>query len=113
MTRRSLPAIAALALVLDLALAATGAAAAPVAAAASRGPRIVQLGDSYSAGNGTGTYTETDCWRSPENYGSQVARSLGASYTNVSCSGGVVGDLLEPRALGSAASRRGRPRASS
>jgi lysophospholipase L1-like esterase len=96
LTRRSLHALAA------LALAATGAAAAPAAAAdAARGTQIVQLGDSYSAGNGTGTYTETDCWRSPENYGSQVARRIVAGYTNVSCSGGVVADLLEPRALGS------------
>jgi lysophospholipase L1-like esterase len=101
MTRRSLHAIAA------LALATTWAAAAPraTADAAPHESRIVQLGDSYSAGNGTGTYTETDCWRSPENYGAQVARRLGASYTNVSCSGGVVGDLLEPRALGSASTR--------
>lgn len=97
----------ALTLVGAIALAATGAVAAPLTVADAAAPqtRIVQLGDSYSAGNGTGTYTETDCWRSPENYGAQVARRLGASYTNVSCSGGVVADLLEPRALGSESTR--------
>ena len=60
----------------------------------------VQLGDSYSAGNGAGTYTERTCWRSPDNYGAQVARSMRASYTNVACSGGVVADILSPKTLG-------------
>lgn len=77
----------------------------PSGASAATETQIVQLGDSYSAGNGTGAYTEMDCWRSPENYGSQVARSIGASYSNVSCSGGVVADILEPRALGSESTR--------
>lgn len=84
-----------------LALAAAGAVAAPPVSDGAPTTRIVQLGDSYSAGNGTGSYTETNCWRSPDNYGAQVARRLGADYVNVSCSGGVVADLLEPRALGS------------
>lgn len=81
-----------------------GADAAP-ATGGTTATKIVQLGDSYSAGNGTGTYTETDCWRSPENYGAQVARRLDAAYVNASCSGGVVADLLEPRALGSATTK--------
>lgn len=96
----------ALHLVGALALAATGAIAAPpLGADAARATTIVQLGDSYSAGNGTGTYTETNCWRSPENYGAQVARRMDAAYVNVSCSGGVVQDILEPRALGSATTK--------
>lgn len=96
----------ALHLVGALALAAAGAIAAPpLVADAARATTIVQLGDSYSAGNGTGTYTETNCWRSPENYGAQVARRMDAAYVNVSCSGGVVQDILEPRALGSATTR--------
>lgn len=69
-------------------------------AAATTRPHVVQLGDSYSAGNGTGTYEERTCYRSPENYGSQVAATLGASYTDAACSGGVVADILEPRDLG-------------
>lgn len=83
------------------------AAAPPVAAGGpandSRGAAtttVVQLGDSYSAGNGTGTYTEKSCWRSPLSYGAQVSESIGATYVNVACSGGVVRDILEPRALG-------------
>lgn len=67
--------------------------------------RVVQLGDSYSSGNGAGTYTETDCYRSPLNYGEQVAAEIGAAYVNVACGGAVVADLLEPRALGAATSR--------
>lgn len=63
-------------------------------------PHVVQLGDSYSAGNGTGSYEERSCYRSPDNYGSQVAASIGASYSDVACSGGVVADILEPRELG-------------
>ena len=61
--------------------------------------RIVQLGDSYSAGNGAGSYVEKDCWRSSASYGAQVAARLGATYDNVACSGGVVKDLREARAL--------------
>jgi len=63
---------------------------------------VVQLGDSYSAGNGTGTYEERSCYRSPDNYGSQVAASIGGTYTDAACSGGVVADILQPRDLGSA-----------
>ena len=71
----------------------------PTKTAAAR-PHVVQLGDSYSAGNGTGTYEERTCYRSPDNYGSQVAASMGASYVDAACSGGVVADILEPRDLG-------------
>ncbi len=60
----------------------------------------VQLGDSYSAGNGAGTYTERTCWRSPDTYGARVARSMRATYTNAACGGGVVADILSPRTLG-------------
>ena len=70
------------------------------ATAAPPGAEYVQLGDSYSAGNGAGTYTERTCWRSPANYGARVAAAQGADYVNVACSGGVVADILQPRALG-------------
>ena len=66
---------------------------------------MVQLGDSYSAGNGTGAYEERSCYRSPRNYGSQVAASLGATYVDRACSGGVVADILEPRDLGDASTK--------
>lgn len=68
-------------------------------------PEVVQLGDSYSAGNGTGSYIEKSCWRSTVNYGQQVATALGASYANAACSGGVVADILNARALGDPSSR--------
>lgn len=48
---------------------------------------IVQLGDSYSAGNGAGNYSDEICWRSPRNYGNQVADAIDADYLNAACSG--------------------------
>lgn len=74
-------------------------------ASEARVVQVVQLGDSYSAGNGTGTYEERSCYRSPRNYGSQVAASIGASYLDRACSGGVIADILEPRDLGDAFTR--------
>jgi hypothetical protein len=98
-TGRARPA-AALVAALATAAALTTGAVTPPAAAAKDAPHVVQLGDSYSAGNGTGSYEERSCYRSPDNYGSQVAASIGASYTDAACSGGVVADILEPRELG-------------
>ncbi|GAA2740072.1 hypothetical protein GCM10009868_00760 [Terrabacter aerolatus] len=95
---------AAAALVAALAATAALASGAPSAGATTT-PHVVQLGDSYSAGNGTGTYEERDCYRSPDNYGSQVAASMGATYTDVACSGGVVADILAPRDLGNASTK--------
>lgn len=92
---------AAVALVAALGATATVASVAPSASATSA-PRVVQLGDSYSAGNGTGTYEERSCYRSPDNYGLQVAASIGGTYTDAACSGGVVADILHARDLGSA-----------
>lgn len=67
--------------------------------------RVLQMGDSYSAGNGAGQYTETTCYRSPLNYGRRVATALRAQYSNVACSGGVIADLTTPRPLGAPTSR--------
>lgn len=71
------------------------------AANAADAPHYVQLGDSYSSGNGAGSYAEKICWRSSENYGAKVARRQGATYTNAACSGGVIADILTPRDIGS------------
>ncbi|MDO4785206.1 MAG: VWA domain-containing protein, partial [Propionibacteriaceae bacterium] len=66
---------------------------------------IVQLGDSYSAGNGAGDYYGPgQCLRSSSNWGSHFtawANSLGvsATYDNRACSGGVTVDILSPREL--------------
>lgn len=78
-----------------------GAPGATAASTAER-PHFVQLGDSYSSGNGAGAYEETTCWRSPNNYGTRVAKRQGATYTNAACGGGVIADVLEPREIGSA-----------
>ncbi|RTE49387.1 hypothetical protein DDD64_05480 [Actinotignum sanguinis] len=56
---------------------------------------IVQLGDSFSSGNGAGNYEEDTCRRSPDNYSAPLARELGASYTNASCSGARTSDIAE------------------
>lgn len=56
---------------------------------------IVQLGDSFSSGNGAGTYEEDTCRRSPDTYSAPLARELGASYTNASCSGARTSDIAE------------------
>lgn len=89
-------------LALITAVAAMGGAVGLAAPTAGAAPALeyVQLGDSYSAGNGAGTYEERTCWRSPDTYGARVARADGASYTNVACSGGVVADIFDPRPLG-------------
>lgn len=60
---------------------------------------VLNLGDSYSAGNGAGRYRERECWRSPLNYGRRFADNIGARYSNVACSGGVVADLTFDRLL--------------
>lgn len=86
---------------LSLAATATGVGVGAQSAAAAPPPlEYVTLGDSYSAGNGTGTYDETICWRSPDNYGAQVAQAVGAQHTTAACAGGVVADILNPRKLG-------------
>ncbi|CAN7162331.1 SGNH/GDSL hydrolase family protein [Terrabacter sp. LjRoot27] len=103
-TRRARPAAALVAALATAAALTTGAVTAP-SATATGAPHVVQLGDSYSAGNGTGSYEERSCYRSPDNYGSQVAASIGATFTDVACSGGVVADMLEPRELGDASTR--------
>lgn len=61
---------------------------------------ILQLGDSYSAGNGAQNYTETNCYRSPNNYGAVTAERLGASYTNRACSGAQSKDFYSSQSLG-------------
>ncbi len=74
-----------------------GTALAPVATAEDNKDKlnIVQLGDSYSAGNGALPYTDDYCKRSNKNYGKQTADAIGANYRNVACSGAVSGDIME------------------
>lgn len=66
---------------------------------------IVQLGDSYSSGNGAGSYHgPADCRRSGRNWGALFAswansQGIAASYQNRACSGGTVGDMFSSRTL--------------
>lgn len=55
----------------------------------------VALGDSYSAGDGGGSYIAdgTKCLRSPKSYAGQLAASKGLSLDLQACSGAVVSDL--------------------
>ncbi|GAB3308412.1 hypothetical protein EK0264_07765 [Epidermidibacterium keratini] len=77
---------------------ATAAAAAPV--------QVVQLGDSYSSGNGARdeagnpaySADAPSCLRSPFNYGQQFATSIEAQYINAACSGAVFADIRTPKA---------------
>ena len=79
--------------------------------------RIVQLGDSFSAGNGARNqdggrnyHSVEGCYRSPTNWGSQFAQSLGdvfaVTYINRACSGGVIADITQERAMGRVANCR-------
>lgn len=81
-------------------------AVAPVAQAAPAGGipfKIVQLGDSFSAGNGAGDYEGPNgCYRSKQSWGERYADWLGTqgydvSFVNRACSGGVTADLTNVR----------------
>ncbi|MBM7824997.1 hypothetical protein JOD55_000824 [Arcanobacterium pluranimalium] len=62
---------------------------------------FVQLGDSYSSGNGANSYYELNCHRSSENYGIKAASTLAASYRNVACGNAVGANLIDtPQHLG-------------
>lgn len=66
---------------------------------------VVQLGDSFSAGNGAGSYYGAAwCERSSKNWGQRFvesANALGvdATYVNRACSGGVLKNIFEPGAV--------------
>jgi VCBS repeat-containing protein len=103
-TRRTCAFFAALLLVLTVAWAAD----APARAADTRTPlKIALVGDSYSAGNGAGSYQAPHgCYRSSNNWASRYASWLdGQGYAvtlvNRACSGGVTSTFNAPRKLGS------------
>jgi hypothetical protein len=64
---------------------------------------FVQLGDSYSAGNGaTSYYGASGCYRSHASWGAQYAEYLRSSgysvdFTTFACSGGVIDHILGPQ----------------
>ena len=63
---------------------------------------VVQLGDSFSAGNGAGSYYGAAwCERSSKNWGQRFVESANAlgvdvTYVNRACSGGVLKNIFEP-----------------
>ncbi|MEM9775066.1 MAG: VWA domain-containing protein, partial [Chloroflexota bacterium] len=70
--------------------------------------KVVQLGDSYSAGNGArgedgkrNYHSVSGCYRSPTNWGSQFVESLSeifsVTYVNRACSGGIIADITNTR----------------
>ena len=80
------------------------AAALPGAAQAASPLKVVQLGDSYSAGNGAGDYYgPKDCYRSSSNWAERYLDTLRATYNvtfvNRACSGGVIANLLDRRPM--------------
>jgi Bacterial Ig domain/von Willebrand factor type A domain/PKD domain/GDSL-like Lipase/Acylhydrolase/Thrombospondin type 3 repeat len=98
------------ALVATLLLVLTAAWAAGAPARAATGPiplKITLVGDSYSAGNGAGSYHPPHgCYRSSNNWASRYASWLdGQGYAvtlvNRACSGGVISTFSSPRTLGS------------
>jgi lysophospholipase L1-like esterase len=75
----------------------SGLVAAP-ADAAGKPLKVVQLGDSYSAGNGGGSYYgPSDCYRSSRNWGQRYVETLrdrfNVTYLNQACSGNVINDV--------------------
>ncbi len=80
-----------------LALAITGAALVVQAPAGADTPlRYVNLGDSYSAGSGVlpiNPAMPPECWQSTNNFAHVVARSIGASLTDVSFRGSQTTDI--------------------
>jgi hypothetical protein len=98
----------ALLVALLLVLTAAWTAKAPARAATGRIPlKITLIGDSYSAGNGAGSYQGPHgCYRSSNNWASRYASWLdGQGYAvtlvNRACSGGVISTFSSPRTLGS------------
>lgn len=50
-------------------------------------PSYVALGDSYASGDGTGVYSNTSCYQSPDAYPPLVAAKDGYALTFAACSG--------------------------
>src|SRR4051812_49576971 len=71
----------------------------PVAVARAANPlKVVLLGDSYSAGNGAGSYYgPAGCYRSSRNWAERYLDTLRATrnvtFVNRACSGAVLADL--------------------
>lgn len=61
-------------------------------------PTYVALGSSFAAGPGDGVPATGGCGRTEDNYPRQVARELGFTLVDATCSGATTADLLRPSA---------------
>ncbi|RJQ82627.1 SGNH/GDSL hydrolase family protein [Pseudonocardiaceae bacterium YIM PH 21723] len=77
-----------------------GAFAAPATAsvlfaAAPAAVNYVAVGDSFSSGNGGGSYADTSCYRSANGFPALYSKAAKVdSFTNAACSGAVTGDVI-------------------
>lgn len=90
----------------------TGGLAEVDAAVTLKPLKVVLLGDSYAAGNGARNSSGdrnyqgvSGCYRSPTNWAGQYVGWLktqgwSTTYINRACSGGVIGDITNPRSMG-------------
>lgn len=76
---------------------ALGGVAAATPAVAEDSLTMVALGDSSAAGPLTGVPSSVDCARSTNNWPAMAAAELGATLTDVTCSGAVTADLTAKR----------------
>jgi lysophospholipase L1-like esterase len=78
------------------ALACAASAAAPAPAGAEPHGPLLALGDSFSSGEGGGSYDPAVpvCDRSPQAWPRKVAGALGWPATSVACSGAIIDDIL-------------------
>ena len=84
-------------------LAATGAllvASATLGPAQASTPHVVAVGDSYISGVGAGGVDTADpCLRSARSFAAEAARRTGSGFTDRSCAGSRIGDVLQQAAF--------------
>lgn len=64
-------------------------------------PLVVNVSDSYGAGNGSTVYVETECFTSPDNFAQQVTRQIGGEFgIDLSCGGATSTELRDGNVAG-------------
>ena len=82
------------AIILTAAFAGLGGFAVISPAAAATTPNYVALGDSYSSGDGAGSYSDGSCLQSANAYPVLWHNSHGGSFTNETCAGATTSSVL-------------------
>src|ERR1700693_1949785 len=78
---------------------------AAIGPASAAGPvNYVALGDSYSSGDGAGSYSDGSCLQSANAYPVLWHNSHGGTFTNATCSGATTADVLRSQLGGLSAS---------